>query len=479
MNGLLNINTMPVTAGLLANTNPINVNNSITNAGMSQDPLASGFFSAIKNNPTAGLALGAALLQAGGSGMSTGAGIGYGLSAFSQALALAEQQKQQNRIAALKTMELENKIRNQAGGFFQGTGMTSQLANLQAQRYMQQGLPQQEAIYRAGRDVMQSAPQYTRDPATGALIQTPPAQLPYVGAEMPVTQSSLPVQPPSMVQPELTQPSAQPFAPSGTSAADIFPTYGGQQPSGGFMDTLTNQGLSPLPQPAAPAQVPATMTPIEQATQSEAMIKSGVKKYDEISKLAATAPDALNNANQALAILDSGFEGGKLAGLRAEYQRLKGSSNPTPEEQKFLQDYATLERYAGNATFDYLNKFTGAISDGERAFAGSLAASPLEPSQSIRTKIMLDYVASQAALRKQQLADEWTASYGNLNKKSPDGLSFDKYLADFASQNPIITPELSQKFGALYYITDDTDIDSLPSGLRIFDVKNKKTGVVE
>lgn len=478
MNGLLNINTMPVTAGLLANANPINVNNSVTNAGMSQDPLASGFFSAIKNNPTAGLALGAALLQAGGSGMGTGAGIGYGLSAFSQALATAEQQKQQNRIAALKTMELENKIRNQAGGFFQGTGMTSQLANLQAQRYIQQGMPQQEAIYRAGRDVMQSAPQYTRDPATGTLIQTPPAQLPYVGEQMPVTQNNLPTAtPPSMVQPPMT-------ASSGNAMADIFPTYGGQQPTGGFIDTLSQPSLAPLPaQPMMPQAnlmpQPTQMTPIEQATQSEAMIKTGVKKYDDISKVASTAPDALNNAEQALAVLNSGFDGGKITGLRAEYQRLKSSSNPTPQEQKFLQDYATLERYAGNSTFDYLSKFTGAISDGERAFAGSLAASPLEPAQSIRTKVMMDYAASQAALRKQQLADEWTATYGNLNKKAPDGLSFDRYVADFANQNPIITPELSQKFGAMYYVTDDTDIDSLPSGLRIFDIKNKRMGVVE
>lgn len=469
MSGLLNIDpfNMPVTSGLLAAQN----NNNFTAAGMSQDPLASGIGQTIKNNPSALLALGAGLLQAGQAGQSTGAGVGYGLAAFSQALAQAEQQKQQNRLAQLKAMELETKLRRQMMGAFEGTGMSAQVANMQAQRYIQQGLSPQEAFYRAGRDVMQSVPVTTQDPATGALVTMQRNPIPFVGGGAGVVETPL-VEPGQTVQPPINPA----MRPSNDFERNLMNPVPPQMGEASFLDIIAPQSGEISTTLAATNQ---NLTPIEQRTKSIKETEQAVDRMKLLNEEASAASGVVSQAEQALNVLNSGFPGGARSELLAQYYNLVGKNNPTPEEQKFLQDYAVLERYSGNQTLQAAQALKP-LSNSDLDFARNMSGKPSQNPDILRTKIMLDYAINTRKTQKAELASQWEAQYGSLAKRDPSGASFD----DFVKQNlggPLITPDLAARFGGMFYVNgiDELEAMNMPPGTKAFDLKTKKMLVVE
>lgn len=468
VNGLLGAidpQTMPITYGLLAQR-----------AAMPEQQ-ASGF-AGLANNPY--LAAGAALLQASGQGQTTGQGIGLGLSAFSEALAGAERLKAQQREAQLKELKTAISLDRTMGGGFQGNGLSQQLANMQAQRYIQAGYSPQEAYYRAGREVAAATPTYTQDVATGQLIAVPRPSIPYVetgmGApQMPSPPLSVPSVPATAPAP-VTAPPQQPPMPTGQPAMDAFTSYlnsySGQPQAAPFAQPAIETDIIPV----APSN---NLSPIEQRTQSETMIRQGAEKLKTFEDAAVNADSALANAENALTVLDSGFKGGMTTELKAQWQKLKSKDNPTDEERKFLQDYATMERYTGDKVIEFFNNLKGAISEGERSFALGLAAAPSQNSETIRTKIMLDYVGAEAAKRKRDFAQQWTASYGNLSKQNETGETFEQAYSNIAESRPLITPEVAQRFGAIYYITPKTDLETLPPGLKVYNTQSRKFGVIE
>jgi hypothetical protein len=477
--------TMPITYGLLSQGGQAQPQQSLIERGLA--------------NPESMLALGATLLQAGGQGMGTGEGLGAGLQAFSQSLAQAEAQKQKIRSQQIEDISKAAQADNLLGGGFAGNSIQAQMATMQMRRYIAQGMSPEEARYKAGNDVMQSTPQYTTDYATGATIQVPRNPMPYVGLGPQLQNAGQPLQQAPMSAPIASAP-LPPVSPinSPQAADDIQGLFDptGNAPIVPFgpqaMNAPIQQPISapmpmfpPEPQPMQTPMQPTTagrnvnMTPVEQRAFDTANTEDAVKQAAKIRETASNAVELQQAAENALNILDSGFTTGAQADLRAKFNSILPSKNPTPEETKFLQDYATVERYFGKAVMDNLKNFTGAISDGERKYSQTLAGSTSAAPEILRAKIMFDYMGAQAAQRKADFADQWEARYGSLNKRDENNKTFARALSDYAESNPILTPEVAQRFGTFYYVKDESETGSLPKGLKVYNMETGKYGVVK
>jgi hypothetical protein len=137
MNGLLgaiNPQTMPITYGLLSQQQ-----------AQPQQAAPTGFFDQVTQNIKQNMPLfsaGMAMLGAGASGQSFGQGAAGGLMAFSQSLALAEQEKQKQREQQMKQLMDAVKLDRELGlsGGFRGDSIEAQILNELASSYQEAGL---------------------------------------------------------------------------------------------------------------------------------------------------------------------------------------------------------------------------------------------------------------------------------------------------------------------------------------------------
>jgi hypothetical protein len=470
--------SMPITYGLLSQQIP--------------QSEGQGLLGRAQQNPESLLSLGAALLQASGKGMGTAEGLGYGLQAFSQSLANAEAQKQKIRSQQISDITNAAQADMLLSGGFAGTGFQAQMANMQARQYIQQGYSPQEARYMAGRDIMNSTPRYTTDPATGATIMIPNNPLPNVGGSM----AQPPTQPP-IQQSNISAPPASPVAQGAFAGAltggrqvvgtgDYLADMGVTQP----MMPSAPQVISGAPQPPIPQAMPqetpvidrsvgeSKLTPIQRAERDKTQASLNTKQFEEIQTSAQSAPDMKNSAINALSIMDSGFNSGYAADAKAKYLNLKGGG-ATPEEQKFASDYGQMERYLGKAMMENLKNFTGSISEGERKASSALAGSTSTAPEILRAKIMLDYVGAESIQRKADFAAKWQAENGTLGMPNHQGESFNQAFAKYVNSNPIITPELAKQFGTYYYVKSTKEADSLPYGTKVLNLETGQTGTVQ
>jgi hypothetical protein len=464
---------MPITYGLLSQGAQPQPQQSMIERGLA--------------SPDAMLALGATLLQASGQGMGTAEGLGTGLQAFSQSLAQAEAQKQKIRSQQIEDITKAAQADNLLGGGFAGNGIQAQMATMQMRRYMAQGMPQDEARYRAGQDVMMSTPQFTTDYATGQTIQVPRNPLPYVGLSpqlqnsgqpalmqapisAPITSAPLPPVSP-MTSPQVANEVAGLFDPTGN--APIVP-FGPQAMTAPTQQTMPIMPTASMQAPiAAPMGDPsANLTPVERRARDEQETKNAVAKMEELQTTANNASDGIAAAEQAINALSSGFTSGITADIRARFNNTLPSANPTPEEAKFMQDYAVIDRYTGTKTLENAQKIKP-ISNTDIQFLKDMAGSTSQSPAVLRTKIMFDYAVSKRAQEKTAIAQDWVAQYGTLAKRNEEGKNFDQYIGEVLG-GKLITPELSKKFGALYYINDEKEAESLPAGITVYNLKNKK-----
>ena len=165
------------------------------------------------------------------------------------------------------------------------------------------------------------------------------------------------------------------------------------------------------------------------------------------------AGNLANTNDQKLEILRSinnieTLKTGKLGELRTEVQKL----GETFGLDLNLQDTTPAEivtGISGGLVLDGLQKFTGAISDGERNYTKSIT-----PGLSMTregNEYLLQIASRQNELAKgfSSFANNWVSQNGGLSKRNPDGMTWGQAKTEWHKENPLINPEIKEKLNEL------------------------------
>jgi hypothetical protein len=92
-----------------------------------------------------------------------------------------------------------------------------------------------------------------------------------------------------------------------------------------------------------------------------------------------------------------------------------------------------------------LQKFKGAISDGERAFATKINPNLSMSKEGIQLIMEINRKVFENQIIKSDQIQDWEAKYGNPNNKNEQGQTFNQYWRKYLKDNPIFDDDLKAR----------------------------------
>ena len=117
-----------------------------------------------------------------------------------------------------------------------------------------------------------------------------------------------------------------------------------------------------------------------------------------------------------------------------------------------LQDTTSAEivtGVSGGLVLDGLQKFSGAISDGERNFTKSITAGLSMTKEGNRYLLQIANRQNELAKGFSEFANSWVQENGGLSKRASDGMTWGQAKAEWHKQNPLINPEMKESLEQL------------------------------
>jgi len=139
---------------------------------------------------------------------------------------------------------------------------------------------------------------------------------------------------------------------------------------------------------------------------------------------------------------------GKFGEFRTEVQKLAETFGFDPN----LQDTTSAEivtGVSGGLVLDGLQKFSGAISDGERNFTKSITAGLSMTKEGNRYLLQIANRQNELAKGFSEFANSWVQENGGLSKRASDGMTWGQAKAEWHKQNPLINPEMKESLEQL------------------------------
>ena len=177
-------------------------------------------------------------------------------------------------------------------------------------------------------------------------------------------------------------------------------------------------------------------------------------EFGEINK----AGNLANVNDQKLEILmnlneSENLQSGKFGEFRTEAQKLAEEFGFDPG----LQDTTVAELVSGvsgGLVLDGLQKFSGAISDGERNYTKSITPGLSTTKEGNRYLLQINKRQNELAKEYSNVANDWISRNGGLSKKDKELGSWGSYKKQWHEANPLINPEMKTKLTALSKTVD-------------------------
>ena len=189
--------------------------------------------------------------------------------------------------------------------------------------------------------------------------------------------------------------------------------------------------------------VSVTTPPPETAEQKE-LGKVFGEEFKEINK----AGNLANLNDQKLEILmnlneSENLRSGKFGEFRTEAQKLAEEFGFDPG----LQDTTVAQivgGVSGGLVLDGLQKFSGAISDGERNYTKSITPGLSTTKEGNRYLLQINKRQNKLAKEFSNVANDWISRNGGLSKKDKELGSWGSYKKQWHEANPLINPEMKK-----------------------------------
>ncbi len=152
------------------------------------------------------------------------------------------------------------------------------------------------------------------------------------------------------------------------------------------------------------------------------------------------------------------LQSGKFGDLRTEVQKFAEEFGFDPG----LQDTTVAELVSGvsgGLVLDGLQKFSGAISDGERNYTKSITPGLSTTKEGNRYLLQINKRQNELAKEFSNVANDWISRNGGLSKKDKELGSWGSYKKKWHESNPLINPEMKKTLTALSK-TGDTDLSN-------------------
>ena len=104
-----------------------------------------------------------------------------------------------------------------------------------------------------------------------------------------------------------------------------------------------------------------------------------------------------------------------------------------------------LRSFTGDLTMNTLQKFKGAISDGERKFATKINPNLSMSKEGIQLIMEINRKVFENQIIKSKEILDWEAKYGNPNNKNEKEQTFDQYWRKYMEDNPIFDDAIKQR----------------------------------
>ena len=101
-----------------------------------------------------------------------------------------------------------------------------------------------------------------------------------------------------------------------------------------------------------------------------------------------------------------------------------------------------------------MQKFSGAISDGERNYTKSITAGLSTTKEGNRYLLQINKRQNELAKEFSNVANEWISRNGGLSKKDKELGSWGSYKKKWHEANPLINPEMKTKLTELSKTVD-------------------------
>ena len=195
-------------------------------------------------------------------------------------------------------------------------------------------------------------------------------------------------------------------------------------------------------------------TPPPETAEQKALGQVFGEEFKEINK----AGNLANVNDQKLEILmnlneSENLQSGKFGEFRTEAQKLAEEFGFDPG----LQDTTVAELVSGvsgGLVLDGLQKFSGAISDGERNYTKSITPGLSTTKEGNRYLLQINKRQNELAKEFSNVANDWISRNGGLSKKDKELGSWGSYKKQWHEANPLINPEMKTKLTALSKTVD-------------------------
>ena len=195
-------------------------------------------------------------------------------------------------------------------------------------------------------------------------------------------------------------------------------------------------------------------TPPPETAEERAIGQVFGEEFKEINK----AGNLANVNDQKLEILmnlneSENLQSGKFGEFRTEAQKLAEEFGFDPG----LQDTTVAELVSGvsgGLVLDGLQKFSGAISDGERNYTKSITPGLSTTKEGNRYLLQINKRQNELAKEFSNVANDWISRNGGLSKKDKELGSWGSYKKQWHEANPLINPEMKTKLTALSKTVD-------------------------